>query len=145
MSIGEWSEPIYSEFAHFMLGDVLGSGMSRKVYQHPFDRTKVIKVENSASHFQNVLEWRIWQDFQFYEKVKKWLAPCHAISHNGTFLIMEKADDIPNERKIETLPAFLTDHKRSNFGLIKGQIVARDYALSRYDLSLRMKKWTGEE
>lgn len=141
MAITDWSTRIHSEFAHFMLGDLIGRGMSREVYNHPFDPTKVIKVENSATRFQNVHEWRIWEDFKHCPDVAKWLAPCHFISDSGTFLIMDKVGDLPLNKKFDKLPKFLTDRKRENFGMLGNRIVARDYAHSILILDTKLTKW----
>lgn len=137
----QWSRSTCNEFSVFMLGELIGEGMSRKVYQHPFDPTKVIKVEDSVKYFQNVREWEIWNDFKHAPEVAKWLAPCHAISHSGTFLIMERAVDLPTNKKIEKLPEFLTDHKIENFGMIGNRVVARDYGRIVPILETRLRKW----
>lgn len=141
MPIENWSHRVQSEFACFMLGALIGSGMSREVYEHPFDPTKVIKVENSAKHFQNVKEWEIWQQFKDCPDVARWLAPCHFISDSGTFLIMDKVRDLPENKKIDKLPFFITDRKRDNLGMIGNRVVARDYALSIITLQTRLTKW----
>lgn len=142
--INNWSNDVLRECAHFLLGDVIGEGMSRTVYQHPTDESKVIKVENNAHHFQNVKEWMIWNEFYHEKDVSHWLAPCHAISDSGTFLIMDKAIDLSPNKKIEKLPFFLTDHKRENFGMIGRRIVCRDYGLVVPALETTLRKWQGE-
>ena len=132
------------EFVSFMTGDLIGEGMSRKVYNHPTDNTKVIKVEDNERNFQNVMEWEIWNQFKYCKDVAKWLAPCHSISHSGTFLIMEKAVDLPPKKKIEKLPEFLSDHKIENFGMIGRHVVARDYGRSLFTCETKLRKWQGE-
>ena len=125
-----------------MLGEQLGSGMSRQVCIHPTDKNKVIKIENSKSHFQNVIEWEMWQRYKNTQKVARWLAPCYAISHSGTFLVMERVKDI--EKPPHQLPTFLNDHKLTNFGKMPdGRIVARDYGLLTLDPDLKLRKWFG--
>jgi len=136
---------VMREYVSFMTGDKIGDGMSRDVYDHPSDKTKIIKMENDTRHFQNVLEWQIWQQFCHCKKIAKWLAPCHSISYNGTFLIMTKAADMRKEEIPETLPAFLTDHKLANFGILNGQVVCRDYGTLILDLKLTRRKWGGDE
>lgn len=44
----------------------------------------------------------------------------------------------------ETIPTFLTDLKRENFGLIDGRIVCVDYAMTIPNPSTRLKQvfWT---
>lgn len=143
MTFEDMSKSVLLEFAYFMTGDSLGGGMSRQVFNHPDDPTKVIKVENSARHFQNVMEWETWQDSKDCPDVARWLAPCHSISYSGTFLVMSKARDLlPNEIP-EKLPSFLTDHKPENFGILNGKVVCRDYGLIIRNLSTRQRKWRG--
>jgi hypothetical protein len=141
--ISEWSKNVLEEFAYFMTGGKLGSGMSRQVYVHPFDKTKVIKVENSEKHFQNITEWEFWDAWKHDKEVCKWLAPCHYISQNGTFLIMDRTK--PLKKVPEKLPSFLTDHKPANFGLLKGRIVCHDYAKVITNLPMSHRRWRGEK
>lgn len=141
--IDELGSGVLKEFFIFMTGRHLGRGMSRHVFDHPTDPTKIIKVENSAACFQNVIEWKTWETFNQCPDVKKWLAPCHSISHSGTFLIMEKAQDICPEEIPEKLPYFLTDHKIENYGRIGKQIVCRDYGLLTLNPDMKMRKWQG--
>lgn len=135
------------EFARMMTGKELGHGLSRVVYEHPHDPSKVIKVENSACNFQNVHEWQIWQEFQHVPDVAKWLAPCHHISYSGTFLIMERALNLHPDEIPATLPKFLTDHKSDNFGTIglgkRKRVVCRDYGFLVMTLDTKHRKWRG--
>ena len=136
------SHSVLLEFVHFMTGKFIGGGMSRQVFEHPTDHTKVIKLEDSQKHFQNVLEWELWNEVKDTPEISRWLAPCHAISYSGTFLIMSRAEDLAQGEK-PLLPAFLTDHKIENFGRIKGKIVCRDYGMTLKNISTRMRKWRG--
>jgi hypothetical protein len=137
------SPRLLAEFANFMCGRHLGSGMSRHVYDHPSDPTKVIKAETTAGRFQNVMEWEFWQAYKHAPAVARWLAPCHEISNSGAFLIMTKARDLDESEKPSHLPKFLTDHKLGNFGKIGKQIVCRDYGFVISSAGLTMKKWYG--
>jgi len=143
-AIEELSGACLREFAYLMTGDQLGNGMSRVVVEHPFDASKVIKIENSANHFQNVMEWQIWDQYRFCKEVSRWLAPCHAISHSGTFLIMEKARDLLPQEKPKQLPTFLTDHKLANYGMIGKRVVCRDYGTCNFGVQTRLRKWQGD-
>lgn len=143
MSIPDMSKDVLNELAQFVLGKRLGSGMSREVFTHPFDETKVIKVENSAGNFQNVAEWQTWQTYNFCPDVARWLAPCHAISHSGTFLIMDRARDLLPKEIPEKLPDFLTDHKPENYGILNGKVVCRDYGYITTNVKTTLRKWRG--
>lgn len=142
-SLDDMPISVMQEYCRFMSGKHLGCGISRDVFEHPTDISKVIKVENSVSYFQNVKEWEVWDLFQFCEKTSIWLAPCHAISENGTFLIMDKVEDARPSEIPATLPSFLRDHKLENFGMLNGKFVCRDYGFLDFDLKLTRKKWQG--
>ena len=133
------SKNVLEEFASFSLGKWLGGGMSRQVYEHPTDKNKVIKIENSAREFQNVIEWEFWQNWQYDKDVSKWLAPCYSISYNGTFLIMDRT--IPLITTPKYLPTFLTDHKLDNYGMLKGKLVCHDYGRIVTTLQMKHRKW----
>lgn len=128
------------EFAHIMTGECLGSGMSRTVYLHPDDDTKIIKFER-LGYFQNANEWQFWGDWKDNKDVAKYLAPCHRISYNGRMLVMDRAFDIRLDELPKMLPSWITDHDISNFGKIGKRIVCRDYGYVRQRLELSMRKW----
>lgn len=130
-----------NELKHFIFQEEIGSGMSRVVYVFPFDKTKVIKVENTSGKFQNVIEWEFWHTHQYNTKVSKWLAPCHYISDCGTFLIMERTEGLPLFRLPEKLPRFLTDKKKENFGLLNNKIVCHDYGHVITEALVTLRKW----
>jgi hypothetical protein len=130
------------EIIGFFLGDEIGSGGSRRVYEHPFDETKVIKVA-VAGKLENVYEWMIWCDAN--KAQRKWLARCHFLSKHGMVLIQERAQPLPQDYKLpKKLPSFINkDTKPHNFGLIDGRLVCVDYALARTKFSLKPEsvKW----
>lgn len=112
------------DLAHTFLGNVLGSGVAREVYECAHDPQFVVKMENVAQSFQNVAEWYVWFDIKD-TKWKKWFAPCQRISPCGTVLIQEKTEPIDVLPK--KVPSFFTDLKRDNWGLLDGQPVCHDY------------------
>lgn len=133
---------LYKDAFNFLLGDYLGSGGSRDVYVYSLDKTKVIKIERSNDRqFANIFEHEFWLDNMFDESVYKWLAPCISISAGGRILIQERVSPLPLDYKFpKKLPTFLTDFKRSNFGLLKGKLVCIDYALTINHPKTKLKK-----
>lgn len=113
------------------LGKKLGDGATRTTYRARFNDTCVVKIEEPSNRwFQNVLEYRIWEEVRYDKEMKKWFAPCHEISKDGTVLIMEYAKDIPPGKKLPTeVPKYLNDVCCENFGIIKGRLVCRDYGI----------------
>lgn len=134
--ISDWSPAVLRDFADLFCGEHLGGGIGRQVYVLLCDPTKVVKVETQAYSFQNALEWATWKDAA-ETKAAQYLAPCHSISPCGIVLIQSRVQPLPSaeEEKVAgtnvlkdvKLPRFLTDFKRSNYGILDGRIVACDY------------------
>jgi len=151
-------ESIHREAFHLLAHEQIGSGMSRNVYSSKLMPDCVIKVEDAAAQFQNIVEWETWLRVRD-TKFSRWFAACRWISPNGQVLIMERTapagpDDFPAK-----LPAFLCDFKRENYGLsmmpdpVTGQpakaFVCHDYGtnlLFEHGMTKRMHevKWWSE-
>jgi hypothetical protein len=128
------------DFFHMIAGKTIGAGEFRIVFEHEHRPDLVLKFEPHAQSFQNVAEWDFWNDNMDDKKIAAWLAPCEFISPCGIILAQKKTtkpvlSDYPN-----TVPSFLTDLKRRNFGLYEGRLVAHDYGLYRVTPSMRRKK-----
>lgn len=109
----------------------LGEGIHRKVFACRIRDDFVVKVEDGAEwrNFANVREMQFWCDWQHHEPVARWLAPCEFLSPDGRVLLQRRCEPIPSGYELPaTLPAFLTDVKRENFGLLDGRLVCVDYA-----------------
>jgi hypothetical protein len=64
-------------------------------------------------------------------------------SPNGRVLIMRKTEPAPKTAYPEKMPAFFSDFKRSNYGLLEGRLVCHDYGtclLATTGVTSRMKK-----
>lgn len=130
------------DFFHFMCGDLLGSGAYRNVYVFAPDPRFVIKIETGAQSFSNIREWDLWHDAQHMGKeVSDWLAPCVAISACGT--VLQQRRTRPAKTFPDKIPAWMTDTKRQNFGLIGSRFVAHDYGnhlICNSGLTKRLRK-----
>lgn len=126
MNIGDWPKSVQVDFADLFCGEKLGNGIGRQVYVLATDATKVIKVETSSQSFQNVIEWETWNDLKGTDYAA-FLAPCHFISPCGIVLIQSRVEKLTPQREKVRLPSFLTDFKRSNYGLLKNRVVCCDY------------------
>lgn len=120
------SSVIHRDLFWTMCDTQIGLGMSRSVWSSEVLPDSVIKVEDSACNFQNVLEWETWQRVKWTDHAK-WFAPCEWISPNGSVLIMKKTTPAPADKYPPKLPVFLSDTKRSNYGMIGKQFVCHDY------------------
>lgn len=134
---------VASDFLQLFAGDFLGGGIGRGVFACTVDETLVIKIETPSRSFQNVVEWEAWQEIKHLRpSIRKWFAPCVAISPCGIVMLQKRTTPLNEEELPKRVPAFLTDTKLSNFGLYEGRIVAHDYGLSNLissGLSPKMK------
>lgn len=114
-----------------VVGDYIGSGTFRDVYQHNINKDYVVKLQREE-HNSNVIEFEIWCNVS-ETPYAKWFAPVRWISDNGKVLFQEKVEPITekNQHLIpDNIPYFFTDLKPSNFGFIKKQLVCVDYDYS---------------
>ncbi len=133
---------IHRDLFWAVCGDHLGGGMSRETYACTLNPDWVVKVEDGARTFQNVVEWQIWTEAQDTEAAK-WLAPCHFISPNGSILIQSRTIPARESEYPVRLPAFLTDTKRANYGMLGRRFVCHDYGTALVlscGLSTRLRK-----
>jgi len=137
---------VYKDSFNLLCGEKLGSGIHRDVFDCTLRPDLVVKVEKSDfRYFANVLEMRFWCDNKHAKNISKWLAPCEYLSPDGRILLQRKAQSIVSESQLpKQLPAFLTDLKMSNFGIIDSRVVCLDYALNVTTASARMRRadWT---
>ena len=128
------------DFLDLFLGKNIGSGCARDVYLCRIDPSLVIKIEMGFESFQNILEWNFWTDVEHNKEISKWLAPCEWISGAGTILIQKRVEPIRESELPKEIPAFLTDLKKDNFGILNKKFVSFDYALNVTSCSVKMKK-----
>jgi len=123
-------------------GDLLGRGISRHVFTYRLDDRLVIKFENEDS-FQNTYEWQVWNHVKM-TALSKWFAPVERISPCGRILIQRRTKPLENDRKLPSqIPAFFTDTKIENWGLLNGKPVCHDYGyhlMLEKGMNKRMRK-----
>ena len=117
----------YRELRSVALGDLLGEGLSRKVYVCKLNSHYVVKIEAGGGSFQNIAEWDTWSWLSTEPAMARWLAPCEFISTCGMMLIQRRVEPIRRGELPKKLPAFLTDIKLDNFGMLHGKVVCCDY------------------
>lgn len=136
---------ISTDFANYFLGNYIGCGISRYVFEHPDNKNWVYKID-ASEYNANVLEFDVWSRVQHVKNVSKWFAPCGKMSRCGRIMLQRRCKPLTDYPKI--IPHFLTDIKPDNFGLLDGRVVCFDYAgnlLMENGMSLKMKKanWYG--
>lgn len=135
------------DFFYMILGDVLGAGEYRIVYEHLHRDDLVLKFEPNAHAFQNIAEWDFWNDNRGRKSVARWLAPCEFISPCGIILAMKRTTKPQHADYPKTVPEFLTDLKHKNFGMLDGKLVAHDYGLYHVTTPTKRVKadWWGDK
>ncbi len=142
---------IAQDFFGLMAGEWLGGGVGRGVYVLGTDPSLVVKIETSSHSFQNIAEWNVWSEIEREEyKAKKWFAPCYYISPCGIILIQARTRPTDKSRFPKKMPAYFTDLKYQNFGMLDGHLVAHDYGHNRFvhlglSASLREVTWRDDE
>lgn len=138
---------IAQDFFALMTGEWLGGGIGRGVYVLGTDPSLVVKIETASHSFQNVAEWEVWDAVsEAKPSVSKWFAPCHYISPCGIVLIQARTKPADKSLFPKRMPAYFTDLKYQNFGMLDGQLVAHDYGYNRFihlglTASLREVTW----
>lgn len=121
-----YNDFILREGFNIFCGREIGFGIGRKVHLHRTDPTLVIKVEEHSRSFQNVVEYETWQALM-HTPFAKWLAPVIEISASGTVLIMKRTTPCPDKKLPTRMPAWLSDYKSENYGMLDGKFVCHDY------------------
>lgn len=137
MSVPNYSNTIYRDFINTICGKRLGGGAGRDVYACTLRDDLVIKIEDTSRSFQNIMEWRAWNDFQNVHPIKRWLAPCEMISPCGVVLLQKKTT--PVTTLPPKVPDFFTDCKPENIGMYEGRWVLHDYGTITLCLSDQLK------
>lgn len=122
---------LLSDFADFFLGDLIGHGDSRSVYNFRLNSKMVVKIDRSGQ-FNNVSEWDIWHNVKDKPELAKFLAPCVHISSCGKVMIQAKTKPVTLEQLPEMVPAFFADRKLGNWGRIGKHVVCHDYANHKF-------------
>jgi hypothetical protein len=120
---------VQEEFNNFMTGEYLGGGKHRAVYASPWKPDEfVIKVERPSSEaaFCNVIEYKVWS-YLCETPYAAWLAPCCAISRQGSFLTQKRCEWLPEAEIPTVVPHFFCDCHANNWGRYEGRPVLFDY------------------
>lgn len=117
------------DFWTLIVGDKIGSGVARDVYEFIPDKTKVIKFDHTAGGTQNVAEWLTWEYVKDRPDLRKWFAPCYRLSDCGSCLLQARVTPLKESRAPRRMPKFFCDFKYDNYGIYKGRVVCSDYGL----------------
>lgn len=113
------------DLARLCLGDKLGEGAYRAVFEFDLIPNSVIKITTATE--VNVIEFNVWNQLK-KTQYSKWFAPCLFISPCGHFLIQKRVRPIKDGDKLpKKLPAVFTDIKKANWGWLGKRLVCHDY------------------
>ncbi len=133
------------DLLRLVCGEEIGNGIARTVYGCRLREDLVVKIETAGTSFQNIMEWEFWNTWSYDKDVSRWLAPCEMISPCGAILLQHRTSPIPPEKFPSKMPKFLTDMKKSNYGLLKGKVVCHDYGMVVNNVTTTQRKadwWT---
>ncbi len=149
MSVEEYfKNTVSKDLLSLVVGDKIGYGLGREVYEYLPDKSLVIKFETKAKSFQNITEWETWQRCQWVIGIHQWFAPCISISDCGTILLQKRTHTVDVLKYPDKIPAFLSDTKVSNYGFIGRQFVCHDYGthlMMENGMTKRMRKVNWKE
>lgn len=128
-TVREWPQPIWRDVTSLFLGERLGGGMSREVFECAINPKWVVKVE-TGDHRQNIVETLIWCTVRDLECWRPWFAPVLHSSPDGRAIIQERTWPGLDRAFPESVPDFLADVRPCNWGWLKGRWVCHDYGLS---------------
>lgn len=132
------SNHIHEEAFNLLCGELIGRGMSRQVFACHLRDDLVVKSETGHGNFQNVTEWQVWQAVRDTPMAIHF-APCHSISPCGAVLIQSRTRPAGMDEFPRLMPAFLTDFKRTNYGVIVGKKGERKFVCHDYGLHLLLE------
>lgn len=129
---------IATDMMDLMIGDLLGRGSYRDVYELIIDKRYVLKIANHDSGMHhNVLEFQFWSNLD--EELRQHFAPIHWISAGGNILIQSRVDPVPTQTPLELMLPDVWDIKRENLGMLNGKPVIIDLGLTQFK-DFKMKK-----
>lgn len=97
------------------LGQQLGKGVARRVFEMDIFPEYVIKIEaEDLRDWQNIAEWELWHSAKL--KLSQYLAPCVWISGDGLVLIQKRCQPMSPHLIPQKVPAVLSDTHDGNWG-----------------------------
>lgn len=122
---GTAGQILTAQLIDHLVGDHIGNGVERTVFEFGTDGTKVLKIEPHPR--ANVLEFEIWQEVKETDH-NIWFAPVISISPCGCFLVMERTTELEIHEYPEKIPSYMADTHSGNWGKIGKDVVCHDYA-----------------
>ena len=122
--------PIKNSILYAFVGDQIGSGASRDVFEVEHDKTIVMKVERTGRTFHNQTEWLVWKEVKDWP-IAEWFAPCTGIDGYGNVLFMKRTEPFDCEKDFKAavtktrggvIPKVFDDVHYANFGMLDGRV-----------------------
>lgn len=133
------------DFWKMFIGEKIGTGASRTVYEYGINGDLVLKVEHETFSFHNIKEYDTWNEVKD-SRHAKWFAPCKFISPRGQFLIQSRTIPVTGNWKLpKSIPFIIDDVHSDNWGVLDGKIVCHDYGhqwdTKKYSMKLKKADW----
>lgn len=119
-----------AEFEKLLGESFKNKGGARQAFNVPSNPYAIVRKVHGKFVGPNVIEWIIWNTVR-ESKWEKVFGQCHAISPTGTYLMMERLNDLSEAMRpnLPKLPDWVRDVWANNFGVNhNGEIKVRDYA-----------------
>lgn len=135
MDIYDHVPSIKNSALSMFVGDRIGSGASRDVYEVLHDKTLVMKVEHRAKTFHNQTEYLIWQEVKEWP-IADWFAPVTDIDSYGNVIFQKRTEPFESDKEFKAaltktrggvIPRVFDDIHYGNFGLLNGVVCCHDY------------------
>ena len=113
--------------ARFECSGFIADGCTRNVYESKhWPKTRVVKIDSGSG--DNLREWKQWKAAN--KELRRYLAPCYAISRGGKYLLMHRTKPASLAALTAArIPSVINyDAHRNNLGKIGSRIVMHDYA-----------------
>ncbi len=134
-SINDFNHTIRNSILAMFIGDEIGRGASRTVFEVLHDSSLVMKVERTGRTFHNQTEYLVWQEVKNWP-IGDWFSPVVDIDSYGNVLFQKKTTPFESEKEFNAaltmtrggvLPRVFDDIHFANFGMLDGRVTCHDY------------------
>jgi len=118
------------EVIDYMLGDYIGEGQDRIVFEANIFENCVAKVEYTRPTVYNQKEYLVWRAYQG-TTIEQWFAPCVDLTFGGSILVQKKIELVTDDNRHlipDVIPSIFEDVKFSNCGFYNGHFCFCDYS-----------------
>ncbi len=155
--ISEEGNLIRNQTLSLFVGEQIGSGAYRRVYECVHDDSWVVKVEYCGREFCNIAEMQVWNEVKG-TPIEHYFAPCQEVDVLGLALVQRRCRPFTSEKSFKKaidkywggkVPDFFDDVHYGNFGLFEENdvttLVCIDYGFNHFSKKGVDSVWKGME